>query len=83
MSIFSVNKHEKREFKYKPRFHEPDGGIKGECGEIDINKMADRIHRSWSSKRKAKRKVSGMNYTFLIVLAIIIIVAFLINKLFL
>ncbi|MDR2979007.1 MAG: hypothetical protein LBV02_00985 [Bacteroidales bacterium] len=79
MSIFSVKRPEKREFKYKPRFYEKDGGgIKDANGEIDTVKMAERLHRSWSSKRKARKHNTQFGLVFFISMALILILVYLV-----
>lgn len=80
MSIFTVPRPEKREFRYKPRFYEKDGGIKDENGEIDTTKMAERLHRSWDSKRKARKNNTNISKSFIFIMLIIVVLVYLVLK---
>lgn len=83
MSIFSLDRHDKRDFNYKPRFREVNGGIRDENDEIDTAKMAERIHRSWASKRKAKRFNSSFTFSLFISMAVVLLVVYVVYKFFL
>jgi hypothetical protein len=65
---------EKREFNYKPRYYEVDGGLKNETGDLDMNKVAERLHRSWSAKRKKRKPDYQSSFTLLIVLVLIVFI---------
>lgn len=65
---------EKREFKYKPRYYESDDGIKSESGDIDMNKVAERLHRSWNAKRKRQKPNYQASFMMLLFLTLIVVV---------
>lgn len=83
MSIFSLDRHEKRVFNYKPRFRETDGEKWDENGEMEMAKMAERIHRSWASKRKAKRFNSSFTFSLFISMVIVLLMVYVVYKYFL
>jgi hypothetical protein len=53
MAFNLIERPEKREFRYKPRFyqHEEDKPMDNSGEDFDPDKFAERLHRSWSSKR--------------------------------
>lgn len=71
---------EKRDFKYKPRYYDPDGTTKDENGDFDVNKFADRIHRKWSNKRQKKKSNTSL-LTLIILMCFVLIVLFFVYKL--
>ncbi|MDR1758370.1 MAG: hypothetical protein LBR51_05385 [Bacteroidales bacterium] len=69
---FFFKQPEKREFKYKPRFRETEGGVKNEQGELDLDKFADRLHSRWESSRK-RRGQTGQNSQRMLVIMFFIV----------
>ena len=57
MAFNWIERHEKREFRYKPRFYqrEEDKPMEKSGEDYDPEKFADRLHRSWSSKRMSQQ----------------------------
>ena len=53
MAFNLIERPEKREFRYKPRFYqrEEDKPMDNSGEDFDPDKFAERLHRSWSSKR--------------------------------
>ena len=49
MPLLNIDKHETREFNYKPRFYDPN---KEQQTGDKRQDFADQLHREWSSKRR-------------------------------
>lgn len=67
---------EKRQFRYKPRFNKTEEEIKNDYGDLDPDKLAERLHRSWSSKRKRNRKTQFPLRTVIWLMFIVIILVY-------
>lgn len=77
MAFNFIERPEKREFRYKPRFYNPDkessGGKSGE-EEYDSSKFAERLHRKWSSKRMTEQDRNKFPLKTVIFLMLIVFV---------
>lgn len=76
MSSFFNFKEDRREFKYKPRFQKQESDAEKGNGEFDPNKFGERLHRSWSSKRRSRPKNSFPMGLVLLLLGIFVIILF-------
>lgn len=81
MALFNIDKHEAREFKYKPRFYKPDEELATGDKRTDF---ANELHREWSSKRRhADDKKNIPWLTIVTMLFFAVILAYLVFKFFL
>ena len=57
MAFNLIDRPEKRQFRYKPRFYqaEEDKPVDKSGEDFDPDKFADRLHRSWASKRMSQQ----------------------------
>lgn len=76
MALFNIDKHETREFNYKPRFYDPNKEL--ETGDKRQD-FADQLHREWSSKRRHaddKKKTPWLTIMTMLFFALIMAVIF-------
>ena len=83
MKSLFYERPKKREFRYKPRFYEQDGGVKDENGNINLDKFGDRIHHKWSEKRSRRREQAMPWRTIVFLMMVIFILIYLSYKLLL
>lgn len=76
MAFNLIERPEKREFRYKPRFYqrEEDKPMDNSGEDYDPEKFAERLHRSWSSKRKSQQDRNKFPLKTVIWLMFIVIV---------
>ncbi|MBO4654942.1 MAG: hypothetical protein J5644_05300 [Bacteroidales bacterium] len=76
MAFNLIDRPEKREFRYKPRFYqrEEDKPMDNSGEDYDPEKFAERLHRSWSSKRKSQQDRNKFPLKTVIWLMFIVIV---------
>ena len=76
MAFNLIERPEKREFRYKPRFYqrEEDKPMNNSGEDYDPEKFAERLHRSWSSKRKSQQDRNKFPLKTVIWLMFIVIV---------
>lgn len=80
MALFNINKHEPREFNYKPRFFTPEE--KQPTGDHRRD-FAEELHREWSSKRRhSDDKKNTPWLTIMTMLFFVLILAILYFKFF-
>ncbi|MCQ2277296.1 MAG: hypothetical protein MJZ87_10205 [Bacteroidales bacterium] len=74
MALFNIDKHEAREFNYKPRFYKPDEELSTGDKKQDF---ANELHREWSSKRRHaddKKNIPWLTIVTMLFFAIILAV---------
>ncbi len=72
MSFFNIQKHESREFKYKPRYYTPEDQKPTDNHRRDF---ADELHREWQGKRRHdrnERKTPWLTLLAMVFFAIVI-----------
>lgn len=76
MAFNLIERPEKREFRYKPRFYqrEEDKPMDNSGEDYDPEKFAERLHRSWSSKRMSQQDRNKFPLKTVIWLMLIIVV---------
>ena len=76
MAFNLIERPEKREFRYKPRFYqrEKDKPMDNSGEDYDPEKFAERLHRSWSSKRMSQQDRNKFPLKTVIWLMLIIVV---------
>ena len=76
MAFNLIERPEKREFRYKPRFYqrEEDKPMDNSGEDYDPEKFAERLHRSWSSKRMSQQDRNKFPLKTVIWLMFIVIV---------
>jgi len=80
MAFNLIERPEKREFRYKPRFYQRDEDkpMDNSGEDFDPEKFAERLHRSWASKRKSQqdRNKFPLKTVIMLMLFVIILVFF-------
>lgn len=76
MAFNLIERPEKREFRYKPRFYqrEEDKPMDNSGKDYDSEKFAERLHRSWSSKRMSQQDRNKFPLKTIIWLMFIVVV---------
>ena len=85
MAFNLIDRPEKREFRYKPRFYqrEEDKPMDNSGDNYDPDKFAERLHRSWSSKRMSQQDRNKFPLkTVIWLMFIVVILVFLSVKFF-
>ncbi len=85
MAFNLIDRPEKREFRYKPRFYqrEEDKPMDNSGENYDPDKFAVRLHRSWSSKRMSQQDRNKFPLkTVIWLMFIVVILVFLSVKFF-
>ncbi len=85
MAFNLIDHPEKREFRYKPRFYqrEEDKPMDNSGENYDPDKFAERLHRSWSSKRMSQQDRNKFPLkTIIWLMFIVVILVFLSVKFF-
>ena len=85
MAFNLSDRPEKREFRYKPRFYqrEEDKPMDNSGENYDPDKFAERLHRSWSSKRMSQQDRNKFPLkTVIWLMFIVVILVFLSVKFF-
>ena len=85
MAFNLIDRPEKREFRYKPRFYqrEEDKPMDTSGENYDPDKFAERLHRSWSSKRMSQQDRNKFPLkTVIWLMFIVVILVFLSVKFF-
>lgn len=85
MAFNLIERPEKREFRYKPRFYqrEEDKPMDNSGENYDPDKFAERLHRSWSSKRMSQQDRNKFPLkTVIWLMFIVVILVFLSVKFF-
>ena len=76
MAFNLIERPEKREFRYKPRFYQRDEDkpMDNSGEDYDLEKFAERLHRSWASKRKSQQDRNKFPLKTVIMLMFFVIV---------
>lgn len=85
MAFNLIDRPEKREFRYKPRFYqrEEDKPMDNSGENYDPDKFAERLHRSWTSKRMSQQDRNKFPLkTVIWLMFIVVILVFLSVKFF-
>ena len=85
MAFNLIDRPEEREFRYKPRFYqrEEDKPMDNSGENYDPDKFAERLHRSWSSKRMSQQDRNKFPLkTVIWLMFIVVILVFLSVKFF-
>lgn len=76
MSFFNIQKHEPREFKYKPRYYTPEDQKPTDNHRRDF---ADELHREWQGKRRHdrnERKTPWLTIAAMVFFALVIAIVY-------
>jgi hypothetical protein len=82
MNFTFYHRPETRKFRYIPQFYVPDEEKIPKGKNYNSDEFAERLHRSWNSKRQNKKKNTGNVKTIVWIVFILFLLLYIYYKIF-